>query len=73
MRTHLLLALLSFFVVLDVRRPDALQRNLDRGCEAFSVWENAQREPRYWMLHCPDEALTTAESNGTWLPTAQQR
>ena len=60
------LSLLSFLCLVDVRKPQALTQNIALGCQAFSMWENAQGAPRYWILHCPNEAWGAVTSDGTW-------
>ena len=66
-----MLAVLSFFCILDVRFPDALAGNLALGCDQFTTWENAQGVARYWFLHCPDEVLKQVTSHGVWLMMEQ--
>ena len=53
--------------MLDVARVSDAQHNVALGCQAFTVWENAQGEPRYWIFHCPDEATALAAHDGLWL------
>lgn len=59
----ILVAVLSFFCVVDVRYPGIVEHNERLGCEVFSTWTNAQDVPRYHFLHCPDEARVKVISN----------
>lgn len=65
MRAALVLVL-SFLCLVDVRDQAAMTHNVLLGCEPFTVWENAQHEPRYYILHCPDEAWGKVKADGRW-------
>ena len=60
----LLAGLLSFFCIVDVGNPEAAIKNIDMGCELFSVWSNAHNKPRYWFLHCADELRDQVDADG---------
>ena len=62
------LVMLSFLVLMDVRNTQQMSRNMELGCTPFTVWENEHRQPRYWILHCPDEAWGKAQGEGMWVP-----
>ena len=66
----LLVIALSFICLVKVDSLTQLKLdwNEELGCEVFSEWKNAHGERRYWILHCPNEALGLVKADGRWLP-----
>ncbi len=61
---HLLVAIISFFCIVDYNFPVTVKNNEAAGCEIITVWENAHGVPRYWFMHCPDEASINVQAHG---------